>query len=72
LAIDRPAVDAIFSPLTEAAENKIFKMKPIDKPKPISAKIIINILKTLISIKFGSFIVSKIKNVIHIDKTILT
>ena len=72
LAIDNPAVDAIFSPLTEAAEKRIFKIKPTDKPKPISARIIINILKTLISIKLGSFIVWKIKNVIHIDKTILT
>ena len=72
LAMDRPAVDAIFSPLTEAAENNIFIIKPIDKPKPISAKIIINILKMFISIKLGSFIVWKIKNVIHIDKTIRT
>ena len=32
---------------------------------------IINILKTLISIKLGNFIVWKIKNVKHIDKTIL-
>ena len=58
--------------LTEAAEKRIFKIKPTDRPKPISARIIINILKTLISIRLGSFMVSKIKNVIHFDKTILT
>ena len=47
LAIDNPAVDAIFSPLTEAAEKRIFKIKPTDKPKPISARIIINIFSRM-------------------------
>ena len=39
LDIDSPAVDAIFSPATAAAEKIIFKIKPTESPIPISDKI---------------------------------
>ena len=36
LDIDSPAVDAIFSPATAAAEKSIFKISPTESPIPIS------------------------------------
>ena len=45
LDIESPAVEAIFSPATAAAENIIFKINPTDKPIPISDKISMNRLK---------------------------
>ena len=46
--IERPAVEAIFSPATAAAENIIFKSNPTDRPIPISDKISMNKLKPCI------------------------
>ncbi len=45
LDIERPAVDAIFSPATAAAEKSIFKINPTESPIPISDNISINKLK---------------------------
>ena len=60
MAIDKPAVDAIFSPLTEAAEKRMFKINPTDKPKPISAKIIMKILITGGAGYIGSMLCTKL------------
>ena len=70
-AIDRPAVDAIFSPVTEATENKILKTKPTDTPIPISLKIKIITFIVFNSVILGIFTSGKINKAIEIDITIL-
>ena len=72
LDIDNPAVEAIFSPATAAAENMIVKISPTDKPIPISDNIIINKLKPGMVCKSGTLIIGNKKAVRLIPATILT
>ena len=72
LDIDKPAVEAIFSPATAAAENMIVKISPTDKPIPISDNIIINKLKPGMVCKSGTLITGNKKTVRLIPATILT
>ena len=72
LDIESPAVDAIFSPATAAAENIIFKINPTDKPIPISDKISINKLKPSMFCISGTFMTGN-KNAVRLMlATILT
>ena len=71
LAIERPAVDAIFSALTDAAEKRMLSNKPTESPKPISESIIKITFKIFISLTFGTLKYGKIKIDMLIDKTIL-
>ena len=71
-AMESPAVEAIFSPVTDATENIIDKINPTDKPIAISVNIKnINLNKFNLLIS-GTLTSLKIKIVIHIDNTILT
>ena len=70
-AIDKPAVEAIFSPATDATEKSILKRNPTESPMPISERIITINLKLSNSKKLGTFTLLKMKKVMHIDITIL-
>ena len=70
-AIERPAVDAIFSALTVATEKRMLSNKPTERPSPISDNIIKKIFKIFISVIFGILRCGKMNIVILIDKTIL-
>ena len=63
LDIDSPAVDAIFSPATAAAEKIIFKINPTESPIPISDKISINKLNPCSFWIFGTLITGN-KNIV--------
>ena len=71
LDIERPAVEAIFSPATAADENNIFNIKPTDTPIPISEKISTNKLNASICCKSGTLITGNKNAVILMLITIL-
>tara|TARA_A100001015_G_scaffold277108_1_gene335975 strand:+ start:491 stop:901 length:411 start_codon:yes stop_codon:yes gene_type:complete len=72
LDIDNPAVDAIFSPATAAAENIMVKISPTDKPIPISDNIMINKLNPGIACISGTLITGNKKAVKLMPTIILT
>ena len=72
LDIESPAVEAIFSPATAAAENIIFKINPTDNPMPISDRISMNKLKPCIFWISGTLITGNKKAVRLMLATILT
>ena len=72
LDIDNPAVDAIFSPATAAAEKSVFKINPTESPMPISDNKSINKLKLPIFCISGTLITGNKNAVKLILATILT
>lgn len=72
LDIDKPAVEAIFSPATAAAENIMVKISPTDNPIPISDNIMINRLNPGIDWISGTLITGNKKAVKLMPTIILT
>ena len=70
LDIDSPAVDAIFSPATAAAEKIILKINPTESPIPISDNISKNKLKPCIFWISGTLITGN-KNAVKLMLAII-